>query len=75
LSGSRLDILHVGPAGLGWMQAASSIGAVTMAMLMNYLPPLKQAGRTLLWSVVGFGAATIVFGFSRNFWLSLGCCS
>jgi MFS family permease len=65
------DILHVGPAGLGWMQAAPSFGAISMAMLMNHLPPLKQAGRTLLLAVAGFGAATIVFGLSRNFWLSL----
>lgn len=65
------DILKVGPAGLGWLQAAPSMGAVTMAMVLNRLPPMKQAGRTLLLAVVGFGAATIVFGFSRNFWLSL----
>ena len=65
------DILRVGPAGLGWMQAAPSLGAISMAMLMNHLPPLKRAGRALLLSVVGFGAATIVFGLSRNFWLSL----
>jgi MFS family permease len=65
------DILRVGPAGLGWMQAAPSLGAISMAMLMNHLPPLKRAGRALLLSVVGFGAATIVFGLSRHFWLSL----
>ena len=66
------DILHVGPAGLGWMQAAPSIGAVTMALLMTHLPPLKKAGSALLWSVAGFGVATIVFGLSKNFWLSVG---
>jgi MFS family permease len=31
---------------------------------------MQKAGRTLLWSVAGFGAATIVFGLSRSFWLS-----
>ena len=65
------DILRVGPVGLGWMQAAPSIGAVTMALLTTHLPPLKRAGRALLWAVAGFGAATIVFGLSRNFWLSV----
>ncbi len=65
------DILRVGPAGLGWMQAAPSLGAISMAMITNHLPPLKNAGRALLWSVVGFGLATITFGLSRNFWLSL----
>jgi MFS family permease len=65
------DILHVGPAGLGWLQAAPSLGAVAMALLMAHLPPLKKAGQSLLWAVAGFGAATIVFGLSHNFWLSL----
>jgi MFS family permease len=66
------DILHVGPAGFGALQAAPSLGAITMALLTMRLPPLKRAGRTLLWAVAGFGLATIVFGLSRNFWLSLG---
>jgi MFS family permease len=65
------DILHVGPAGFGALQAAPSLGAITMALLTTHLPPLKRAGRTLLWAVAGFGLATIVFGLSRNFWLSL----
>lgn len=65
------DILSVGPVGLGWLQAAPSVGAVTMALLTTHLPPLRKAGKALLWSVAGFGAATVVFGFSRYFWLSL----
>jgi MFS family permease len=65
------DILGVGPAGFGALRAAPSLGAITMALLTTHLPPLKRAGRALLWSVAGFGLATIVFGFSRNFWLSL----
>ena len=65
------DILRVGPAGLGWLQAAPSIGAVTMALLTTHLPPLKKAGQVLLWSVAGFGVATIVFGLSANFWMSV----
>jgi MFS family permease len=65
------DILKVGPAGLGWMQAAPSLGAVSMAVVTTHLPPFKRAGQALLWSVVGFGVATIIFGFSQNFWLSL----
>jgi len=65
------DILGVGPAGFGALQAAPSLGAITMALLTTHLPPLKRAGRALLWSVAGFGLATIVFGLSRNFLLSL----
>jgi MFS family permease len=65
------DILQVGPTGLGWMQAAPSLGAVVTALITTHLPPLKRAGRSLLLSVMGFGVATIIFGLSRNFWLSL----
>jgi MFS family permease len=65
------DILHVGPVELGYLQAAHSIGALIMAVLLAHLPPLRKAGPALLWSVVGFGVVTIIFGLSRWFWLSL----
>ncbi|HEX6971549.1 MAG TPA: MFS transporter, partial [Limnochordia bacterium] len=61
----------VGPAGLGLMRAAPSVGALATALLLAYLPPMRQAGKSLLYSVAGFGAATVVFGLSRLFWLSL----
>jgi MFS family permease len=66
------QILHCGPVGLGWMRAMPAIGAFVMAMLIAHLPPMKHAGKALLWCVTGFGAATIVFGLSKVFWLSLG---
>jgi MFS family permease len=66
------QILHCGPIGLGWMRATPAIGAFGMALVVAYLPPMKRAGRTLLWCVTGFGIATIIFGVSRSFWLSLG---
>ncbi len=65
------DILHVGPIGLGWLRAAPSAGALCMSICIAHAPPFKKAGRTLLWAVAGFGVATIVFGLSRSFWLSL----
>ncbi|HEX8916449.1 MAG TPA: MFS transporter [Humisphaera sp.] len=65
------DILHVGPLGLGALRAAPSVGAFLMATLIAHLPPMKRAGRNMLWAVAGFGAATVVFGYSRDFWLSL----
>jgi MFS family permease len=64
------DVLHCGPAGLGWLQAAPALGAFLVSLLITHLPPMKKAGRTLLWAVAGFGVATIVFGLSRVFWLS-----
>jgi MFS family permease len=65
------DILQVGAVGLGWMRAAPSIGAVLAALAMAHLPPFKRAGYTLLVVVAGFGLATVVFGLSRSFALSL----
>jgi MFS family permease len=65
------DILRVGPSGLGWLRAAPSIGAVLVAVFVARRAPFERAGRALLWSVVGFGVATIIFGLSTSFPLSL----
>lgn len=65
------DILHVGPSGMGWLRAAPSAGAFAMALVLAHRPPLRKAGPALLWAVGGFGAATVVFGLSRSFGLSL----
>jgi MFS family permease len=65
------EILHVGPQGLGVLRAAPAVGAVTMSLLLAHLPPLRQAGRTLLYSVALFGVCMIGFGLSRNFLLSI----
>lgn len=64
------DILRVGPAGLGWLRAAPSLGAMAMAVTLAHRPPLRRAGRAMLLSVAGFGVATIVFGLSRHAALS-----
>jgi MFS family permease len=64
------DILDVGPQGLGWLRAAPAVGACVMGILMAHLPPMRRAGQAMLWAVAGFGVATIVFGLSKNFWLS-----
>jgi MFS family permease len=65
------DILHVGPQGLGWLRASPSVGAALMALIIAHRPPMRRAGRALLWAVVGFGLATIGFGLSRSFALSM----
>jgi MFS family permease len=66
-----VDILGGGARTLGWLRAAPSVGAVTMAITQAHLPRMRRPGTTLLWCVAGFGVATIVFGISRNLWLSL----
>ena len=69
-----IDLTGVGlepEAALGWLRAAPAVGALITALLMAHLPPIQRTGRTLFWAVAGFGAATIGFGLSGNFWISL----
>ncbi len=65
------DILHVGPQGLGWLRAAPAIGAVAIAALFVWRPLKHNVGAKMLWAVVAFGLATISFGLSVNFWISI----
>jgi len=64
-------ILHIGSVELGFLAAAPAVGAVLMAIVLAYKPPTKNAGKNLFVSVAGFGVATILFGISTNFYLSL----
>lgn len=65
------NVLYVNASGLGILRAAPSVGALLMALVLAQRPPMQHAGRTLLFAVAGFGAATIVFGLSASFPLSL----
>jgi MFS family permease len=65
------DILRVGPTGLGFLQAALPMGSLLCALILAHRPPLQKAGRAMLLAVAAFGVATIIFGYSRWFWLSL----
>lgn len=65
------DILQLGPEGLGIMRAAPAVGALVMAVILSYNPPVKNSGKILLYSVGGFGICTILFALSTNYWFSL----
>ena len=65
------DILHVGSEGLGIMRGAPAIGAALVAVLLSWRPIANNVGNKMLWGVAGFGVATIGFGLSRDFLLSL----
>lgn len=70
------DILTDPPFGLspeqvlGWLRAAPAAGSIVMALILAHTPPMRKAGRAMFWSVAAFGVATVVFGVSKNFWLS-----
>jgi MFS family permease len=65
------DVLKVGVEGLGWLRAAPGIGAAAMAGLLTLWPINRRAGRAMFLGVALFGVATIVFGLSRNFAISM----
>jgi MFS family permease len=64
------NVLHAGPIGYGFLNAAMDIGSlVSIAILVKY--PMKQKqGLKMLLAVAGFGICIIVFGLSRVYWLS-----
>jgi len=65
------DLLHIGPWGLGILRSAPAIGAATVAFLLANFPLRRRAGIVMLACVLIFGIATIVFGLSSSFGLSL----
>jgi MFS family permease len=68
------DILHVGARGYGWLYAAPAVGAlVTSAAMVPLTERIERRGPVLLWTVAGYGLATVVFGLSRSFWLTFFC--
>jgi len=68
------DVLHVGARGYGWLFAAPALGAfVTSVALVRLVEHIDRRGLALLWSVAGYGCATVVFGVSRSFWLTFAC--
>ena len=68
------DILSIGARGYGWLYAAPAVGAVAMSVIMVPMTErIRRRGPTLLWAVMGYGAATAVFGLSRSFWLTFLC--
>ncbi|MCC6383543.1 MAG: MFS transporter [Bacteroidia bacterium] len=64
------EILHVGPEGLGYLRTAPALGAVIMAIIQAYYPPVKNSGKLMLINVGLFGVSMILFAVSTNFWLS-----
>jgi len=67
------EILKTGPFGLGLLRAAPAVGSAIVGVYLSYRPITRRAGSALMWNVTGFGLAMIVFGVSKNFYVSLIC--
>jgi MFS family permease len=65
------DILGVGPVGLGVLRSAPAVGALATSVFLARYPLERHLGPTLFRSVIVFGVATVVFGVSTSFTLSL----
>jgi MFS family permease len=68
---SARDVLHLGPWALGTLRSAPAIGAAVTGIALTVRPLERRAGAKMLLCVALFGFATVVFGLSRSFVLSL----
>ena len=64
-------ILGAGAATLGLLRSAPGLGAVVIAIAVAHWPLRRFEGKAMLACVAAFGLFTIVFGLSRNLYLSL----
>jgi MFS family permease len=64
------DILMVGESGYGWLAAAQAVGAGFTALIMSQVDTIRRQGKVLVGAVISYGIWTMVFGFSRTYWLS-----
>ena len=65
------DILNVGAIQYGWLSASQAIGTVMIGLNLSQKTRLHRQGMLISISVVGFGLATILFGVSSMFWLTM----
>ncbi len=65
------DILKVGPEGFGILRSGPAIGATIVAICLVRWPLTQKAGKRMFLAVAAFGVATIIFGLSKNMWLSV----
>ena len=60
------SILHAGAAGLGILQAATSVGAVALAPLTGRIGRIRQQGMGVAAAIVVWGLCIVAFGFSTG---------
>jgi MFS family permease len=65
------QVLRVGPAGYGWLVSAPALGAFLGSLYTSLRPLPRRQGVVLLSSVAFYGIATVIFGLSRAYWLTL----
>ncbi len=64
------EILFVNEMGFGILRAAPGIGALVTLGILAFIPLKSNPGHKLFWCVGGFAVSIIIFGISKNFYLS-----
>jgi MFS family permease len=65
------QILQVGAIGYGLLTAAAAIGSLIAGSTMGFITRIRKPGAVILWAVAIYGVATLIFGLSRSFLVSL----
>jgi MFS family permease len=65
------DVFHADSFGFGLLRGAPAVGALLVVIGLARWPTTRHIGRTMFVAIAAFGVATIVFGVSRSFWLSM----
>jgi MFS family permease len=65
------NVLHGGPHTLGFLMAASGVGALTGALYLASRSSVLGLGRVIVGSAFGFGVGLVLFSLSHSVWLSM----
>ncbi len=65
------DVLHVDSVGLGLLRGAPALGATLTGIILGFFPITRRVGAWMFFGVLIFGGATVIFGLSDGFYLSL----
>ncbi len=63
------QVLHVGPAGYGWLVAAPALGALIGSIYTSVVHLPQRQGRVLLWAIAAYGGCTIAYGLGPRYWV------
>ncbi len=66
------QVLHGGPTTLGWLTAASGVGALGSGLSLALRKSTEGLTRMLQIAAAALGGGLILFGLSRSLWLSMG---